>query len=155
MAVPHFDAQLSPGPHISHNSPDLNLVHGDHTVGHNLHEVLKGLGLDSPDLCLTDTPTGSTYTEPRRCYRLANGSLCCQRKSSSRQILTEPCTYVLHPKSLPILVPFLGPSLYLSLGQSCPIASRLSEESSNIYIPDRHMDRHTDTELLYEVKRSR
>ena len=56
MAVPHFDAQLSPGPHISHNSPDLNLVHGDHTVGHNLHEVIKGLGLDSPDLCLTDNP---------------------------------------------------------------------------------------------------
>mgnify|MGYP001399992010 CR=1 FL=1 len=42
MAAPHFEAQLSPRPHISHIS--------------HLYEVLKGLGLDSPDLSLADTP---------------------------------------------------------------------------------------------------
>mgnify|MGYP001223952761 CR=1 FL=1 len=43
MATPHFDAQLSPGPHVSHGSPQLSLV-------------LEGPGLDSPDLSLTDAP---------------------------------------------------------------------------------------------------
>ena len=56
IAAPHFDAQLSPGPHISHGSPDLSLVQGAHKVSHNLHKVFEILGLDSPDLCLTDTP---------------------------------------------------------------------------------------------------
>ena len=52
MAAPHFDAYLSPEPHGSHGShgsPDLSLVQGGHKGVHNLHEVLEGLGLDSPD----------------------------------------------------------------------------------------------------------
>ena len=49
MAASHFDAYLSPEPHSSHGSPDLSLVQGAHKVGYNLHEVLEGLGLDSPD----------------------------------------------------------------------------------------------------------
>ena len=53
MATPHFDAQLIPGPHVSHGSPVLSLIQGAHQVGHNLHEVIEDLGLDSPDLCLT------------------------------------------------------------------------------------------------------
>ena len=52
MAGLHFDAYLSPEPHGSHGShcsPDLSLVQGGHKDVHNLHEVLKGLGIDSPD----------------------------------------------------------------------------------------------------------
>ena len=52
MAAPHFDAYLSPEPHGSHGSHyslDLSLVQGGHKGVHNLHEVLEGLGLDSPD----------------------------------------------------------------------------------------------------------
>ena len=49
MAASHFDAYLSPEPHSSHSSPDLSLVQGGHKGVHNLHEVLEGLGLDSPD----------------------------------------------------------------------------------------------------------
>ena len=49
MAAPHFDAYLSPEPHGSHGSPELSLVQGGHKGIHNLHEVLEGLGLDSPD----------------------------------------------------------------------------------------------------------
>ena len=52
LAAPHFDAYLSPEPHNSHGShgsPDLSLVQGGHKGVHNLHEVLEGLGLDSPD----------------------------------------------------------------------------------------------------------
>ena len=40
MAAAHFDAQLSPGPHVSLGSPELSLVQGAHKVGHNLYEVL-------------------------------------------------------------------------------------------------------------------
>ena len=43
------DAYLSPEPHSSHGSPDLSLVQGGHKGVHTLHEVLEGLGLDSPD----------------------------------------------------------------------------------------------------------
>ena len=43
MAVPHFDAYLSPEPHGSHGSPDLTLVQGGHKGVHNLHGVLEGL----------------------------------------------------------------------------------------------------------------
>ena len=35
---------------------DLSLIQGGHKLVHNLHEVLEGLGLDSPDLSLADTP---------------------------------------------------------------------------------------------------
>ena len=56
MAAPHFDAQLSPGPHVSDGFPDLSLVQGAHIASHNLHEVLKAFGLDSPDLSLADSP---------------------------------------------------------------------------------------------------
>ena len=56
MVAPHFDAQLSPGPHISHGSPHLSLVQGGHKGVHNLYEVLEGPGLDSTDLSLADTP---------------------------------------------------------------------------------------------------
>ena len=47
MAAVHFDAQLSPGPDISHGSPDLDIVDGD-KVTNNLLELLEGLGLDFP-----------------------------------------------------------------------------------------------------------
>ena len=43
MAAPHFDAQLS-------------FVQGGTKGVHNLYEVLKGPGLDSPYLSLADTP---------------------------------------------------------------------------------------------------
>ena len=56
MAAPHFDAQLSPGPHTSHGSPHLSFVQGGHKGVHNLYEVLEGPRLDSPDLSLADTP---------------------------------------------------------------------------------------------------
>ena len=52
LAAPHSDAYLSPEPHNSHGShgsPDLSLVQGGHKGVHTLHEVLEGLGLDSPD----------------------------------------------------------------------------------------------------------
>ena len=56
MAAVHFDAQLSPGPDVSHGSPDLGIIDGGHKVTNNLLELLEGLGLDFPDLILTDTP---------------------------------------------------------------------------------------------------
>ena len=68
MASPHFDAQLSPGPHVSNISGSL--VQGAHKVGHNLHEVLDGLGLDSPDLGLAGSlqveVTGGFVRAPHR-----------------------------------------------------------------------------------------
>ena len=48
MAAVHFDAQLSPGPDVSHGSPDLGIVDGGHKVTNNLLELLEGLGLDPP-----------------------------------------------------------------------------------------------------------
>ena len=67
--APHFDAQLSPGLHVSHSSPDLSLVQGGHKGVHNLYEVLEGPGLDSPDLSLADTP----QVEVTRCFVRALG----------------------------------------------------------------------------------
>ena len=55
MTAPHFDAKLSSVPHVSHSSSHLGLVQGTKKVAHNLQEVLVGLLLDSPDLCLADT----------------------------------------------------------------------------------------------------
>ena len=55
MAAVHFDAQFSPWPVTSHGSPHLRLVQGAQKVAHNLQEVLGGLWLDSPILCLADT----------------------------------------------------------------------------------------------------
>ena len=84
---PHFDAQLIPGPHVSHGSPDLSLVQGARTVCHNLFEVF-----DSPDLCLTDnpqavvsrslvSPTGwqrsSVLLEIRQCLTNLDRIMCC------------------------------------------------------------------------------
>ena len=73
MAAPHFDAQLSPGPHSFHGfhgSPDLGLVQGGHKLVHNLNEVLEGLGLDSPNLSQADIPqvevTWSFFRAPGR-----------------------------------------------------------------------------------------
>ena len=55
MAAVHFDAQFSPWPVTSRGSPHLRLVQGAQKDAHNLQEVLGGLWLDSPDLCLADT----------------------------------------------------------------------------------------------------
>ena len=52
MAAPHFEAELRPGPHVSHGSPDLLRVQGGYKVAHHLLELLQSLGLDPPDLCL-------------------------------------------------------------------------------------------------------
>ena len=69
MAAVHIDAQLSPGPDVSHGSPDLGIVDGGHKATNNLLELLEGLGLNFPDLILTDTPqlevTGGFVRAPR------------------------------------------------------------------------------------------
>ena len=70
---------MCPGPHFSNGSPDLSLVQGAHKVVHNLHEVLEGLGLDSPDLCLADTPK-SFFRAPGRRGDLRGGELRCVSK---------------------------------------------------------------------------
>ena len=55
MAAVHFEAQFSPWPVTSRGSPHLRLVQGAQKVAHNFHEVLRGIWLDSPDLCLAGT----------------------------------------------------------------------------------------------------
>ena len=55
MSATHFDAELRPGPDVPDRSPDDVLVKTLHKVTQSL-ELLEGLGLDPPDLCLGDAP---------------------------------------------------------------------------------------------------
>ena len=54
MSAAHFDAELRPGPDVPDRSPDDVLVKALHKVTHHRLELLEGLGLDPPNLCLGD-----------------------------------------------------------------------------------------------------
>ena len=56
MCAAHFDAELCPGPDVPDRSPDDVLVKALHKVILHSLELLEGLGLDPPDLCLGDAP---------------------------------------------------------------------------------------------------
>ena len=79
MAAVHFDAQFSPWPVTSRGSPHLRLVQGAQKVAHNLHEVLGGLWLDSPDLYLVDNAQKKNHMELCWDSKLSKESLCCKR----------------------------------------------------------------------------
>ena len=52
--APRFDAHLSPGPDIPDGPPGHVLVQGLNKVTHDLLELTQVVGLDSPDLLVTD-----------------------------------------------------------------------------------------------------